>query len=38
MSAMVSPLARKLKLKPGARAAIVGADADYLLRLDSPPE
>lgn len=34
---MVSPLARKLRLKPGARAAVVGADADYLLHLDPPP-
>jgi hypothetical protein len=32
----VSPLARKLKLKPGARAMVVGAPPDYLARLDPP--
>jgi hypothetical protein len=32
----VSPLARKLKLKPGSRAAIVGAPPDYLERLVPP--
>ena len=32
----VSPLARKLKLKPGARAAVIGAPPDYLAKLDPP--
>ena len=32
-----SPLARKLKLKPGARAAVIGAPPDYLERLAPPP-
>ena len=36
METMVSPLARKLKLKAGARAAIVGADSGYVDRLDPP--
>ena len=31
-----SPLARKLKLKPGAKAAVVGAPGGYLDRLDPP--
>jgi hypothetical protein len=30
------PLAKKLKLKPGARAAVVGAPAGYLERLGPP--
>ena len=37
-TAAVSPLARKLKLKPGARAAVVGAPPDYLARLAAPPD
>ena len=32
----VSPLARKLKLRPGARAAVVGAPPGYLALLDPP--
>jgi hypothetical protein len=32
-----SPLARKLKLKAGARAAVIGAPPDYLGRLAPPP-
>jgi hypothetical protein len=32
----ISPLARKLKLRPGARAAVLHAPADYLARLDPP--
>jgi hypothetical protein len=36
MDAPVSPLARKLKLKPGARAAVVDADPGYLDRLEPP--
>jgi hypothetical protein len=32
-SLAVSPLARKLRLKPGARAAVVGAPPDYRARL-----
>jgi hypothetical protein len=31
-----SPLAKKLKLKPGARAAVVGAPDGYLERLGPP--
>ena len=38
MQAAASPLARKLKLKPGARAAVIGARPDYLARLDLPPD
>jgi hypothetical protein len=34
---VMSPLSRKLKLKPGARAAVVDAARDYLERLDPPP-
>ena len=33
-----SPLARKLKLKPGLRAAVIGAPAGYLESLDAPPD
>jgi hypothetical protein len=33
----LSPLARKLKLKAGFRAAVVGGPPDYLARLDPPP-
>ena len=32
----VSPLARKLKLKPGLRAAVIGAPAGYLESLGAP--
>ena len=34
----VSPLARKLKLKPGLRAAVIGAPAGYLESLDLPAD
>ena len=37
MEAATAPLARKLKLKAGMRAAIVGAPPGYLDRLE-PPE
>jgi hypothetical protein len=37
-SPTISLLARKLKLKPGARAAVVGAPPDYLSRLSPPPD
>ena len=33
-----SPLARKLKLKPGLRAAVIGAPAGYLESLDPPAD
>jgi hypothetical protein len=36
METVVSPLARKLKLKPGVRAAVVNAPEGYLERLDPP--
>jgi hypothetical protein len=36
MDATVSPLAKKLKLRPGVRAAVVGAGHDYLATLDPP--
>jgi len=36
MDGSVSPLARKLKLGPGLRAAVVGAPEGYLERLDPP--
>jgi hypothetical protein len=36
MDAGPSPLAKKLKLKPGARAAVVGAPDGYLERLGLP--
>src|SRR4029077_17841649 len=29
---------RKLKLKSGVRAAVIGAPPDYLARLDAPPD
>ena len=32
----VSPLARKLKLKPGLRSAVIGAPHGYLESLDAP--
>ena len=38
METVASPLAKKLKLKSGARAAIVGAPAGYLDRLGAPPD
>jgi hypothetical protein len=31
-------LVRKLRLKPGARAAVLGADSDYLDRLTPAPD
>jgi hypothetical protein len=34
----LSPLAKKLKLKPGARAAVVGAPSGYLERLAPPSD
>jgi hypothetical protein len=36
-SPTISLLARKLRLKPGIRAAVVGAPPDYLSRLSPPP-
>ncbi len=36
METTVSPLAKKLKLKPGLSGAVVGGPADYLERLGSP--
>jgi hypothetical protein len=36
MDTAPSPLARKLKLKPGARAAVIGAPPGYLERLRPP--
>jgi hypothetical protein len=36
-TAAISPLSRKLKLKPGLRAAVLGAPPGYLDRLDPPP-
>jgi hypothetical protein len=36
MDATLSPLARKLKLKPGSRAAVIGAPAGYLEALAPP--
>src|SRR5690242_4293608 len=38
METVASPLARKLKMKPGVRAAVVSPPADYLVRLDPPPD
>ncbi len=35
--AVGSPLARKLKLRPESRAAVVGAPTSYIRRLDPPP-
>jgi hypothetical protein len=37
MDATITPLAKKLKLKPGLRAAVVGAPAGYVEHL-GPPE
>ena len=36
METAVSPLAKKLKLKPGTRAAVVGAPPGYLEQLAPP--
>jgi hypothetical protein len=36
VEAAVTPLAKKLKLKPGARAAVVGGPAGYVERLGPP--
>ncbi len=36
MDTPITPLAKKLKLKSGLRAAVVGAPAGYLERLGSP--
>jgi hypothetical protein len=38
METATSALVRKLKLKSGARAAVIGATPDYLARLDPPPD
>ena len=38
MEATPSPLAKKLKLKQGTRAAVVGAPEGYLARLAPPPD
>src|SRR3954463_489794 len=38
MEPALSPLARKLKLKPGLRAAVIGAPPGYLERLALPPD
>jgi hypothetical protein len=37
MDAAIAPLTKKLKLKPGLRAAVIDADPGYLERLDLPP-
>ncbi len=37
-SPATSPLSRKLKLKPGVRAAVIDADTGYLERLDPPAD
>jgi len=37
-TATASPLSRKLRLKPGSRAAVVDAALDYLERLDPPSD
>ena len=37
-TAQASPLSRKLKLKPGTRAAVIDAAADYLERLAPPSD
>jgi hypothetical protein len=36
MTVDLTPLAKKLKLKPGLSAAVLGGPADYLERLGSP--
>ena len=38
MEAAVSPLAKKLKLKSGTRAAVVGAPPGYLTQLSAPSD
>jgi len=38
MEPVVSPLARKLKLEPGTKAAVAGAPGGYLDRLAPPPD
>jgi hypothetical protein len=38
MESAIAPLATKLKLKPGLRAAVVGAPVGYLERLATPEE
>ena len=38
MEAAVSPLAKKLKLKPGTRAAVIGAPDGYLAHLGPTPD
>lgn len=38
MEATISPLAKKLKLKPGTRAAVVGAPEGYLAQLGAPSD
>jgi hypothetical protein len=38
MDVAASPLARKLKLKSGARAAVIGAPPGYLAELAAPPD
>jgi hypothetical protein len=37
-TAAASPLSRKLKLKPGARAAVIDAAPDYMDRLAPPSD
>ena len=38
METAIKPLAQKLKLKPGLRAAVVGGPAGYLQRLGPPAD
>ena len=38
MNAVLSPLARKLKLKPGVRAAVTGGQPGYLAQLAAPAD
>jgi len=38
METVASSLAKKLKLKPGARAAVIGAPPGYLDRLGAPSD
>ena len=38
METPLSPLAKKLKLKPGTRAAVVAAPSGYLAELAPPPD
>ena len=37
-TATASPLSRKLRLKPGSRAAVIDADKGYVERLDPPAD